>query len=68
MTPVHEEYLKMWLKSVINHAAVMISEIPSSPVITDEFDQCLGRVESELTEAMALIKSGHAINKAGRDD
>lgn len=68
MNSQHEEHLKMWFKSVINHAAVMISEIPSSPVITDEFDQRLGRVESELAEAMALIKSGHAINKAGRDD
>jgi hypothetical protein len=68
MNPQHEEHLKMWFKSVINLTRAIIGDIPSSPVITDEFDQCLGHVEDELAEALTLIKSGRAINKAGRDE
>jgi len=64
----HEEHLSMWFTSVLNAALNSVSELPSSPVITNEFDQALGRLENLLRECRTIVNDGKAINKAGRDD
>jgi hypothetical protein len=63
MNEKHEEHLVMWFKSVINGALNSVGEIPSSPVITSEFDQALGRLENSLRECRTIVDKGRAINK-----
>ena len=60
---MHEEHLKMWIRSAINNCRDIIGDLPSVPIITDELDQCLGRAEHELEYALSLVKTGNALNK-----
>jgi hypothetical protein len=63
MNEQHEEHLVMWFKSVLDGALTVVGEIPSSPVITAEFDRALGRLENLLRECRAIVDMGRAINK-----
>ena len=65
---MHEEHLKDWLRSVINVCRSTVGDLPSTPTITDELDQCLGRVEHELDYALTLIKIGNAFNEINNDE